>query len=78
VSHWYIRARDAGADQRRWLLRRRIAREYLRGVRVFRGWRVDGIDAQAVGADTLVDRRARDYAARVQPSGCQPMRPEAI
>ena len=31
---------------------------------MFCGWLADGIDARAVGADPLVDRRARDYAAR--------------
>jgi site-specific recombinase XerD len=33
-------------------------------VRLFCGWLTDGVDPQAVGADPLMDRRARDYAAR--------------
>ena len=31
---------------------------------MFCGWLTEGVDTQAVGADPLVDRRARDYAAR--------------
>jgi site-specific recombinase XerD len=52
----------------RWLdglpLAERTRREYLRWVRLFCGWLVEGMDARAVGADPLADRRARDYAAR--------------
>ena len=59
---------DALAGYERWVsglpLAERTRREYLRWVRVFCGWLADGIDRQAVGADPLVDRRARDYAAR--------------
>jgi site-specific recombinase XerC len=45
-------------------LAERTRREYVRWVRVFCDWLVDGVDVRAVGADPLVDRRARDYAAR--------------
>ena len=59
---------EALAGYERWLsglpLAERTRREYLRWVRVFCGWLTDGLDRQAVGADPLVDRRARDYAAR--------------
>jgi site-specific recombinase XerD len=59
---------EALAGYERWLaglpLAERTRREYLRWARVFCSWLVDGVDARAVGADPLVDRRARDYAAR--------------
>ena len=59
---------EALAGYERWLsglpLAERTRREYLRWVRLFCGWLTDGVDAQAVGADPLMDRRARDYAAR--------------
>ena len=59
---------EALAGYERWLsglpLAERTRREYLRWVRLFCGWLTDGLDRQAVGADPLVDRRARDYAAR--------------
>jgi site-specific recombinase XerD len=59
---------EALAGYERWLsglpLADRTRREYLRWVRVFCAWLVDGLDVRAVGADPLVDRRARDYAAR--------------
>ena len=59
---------DALAGYERWLaglpLAERTRREYLRWARLFCGWLDDGMDARSVGADPLVDRRARDYAAR--------------
>lgn len=42
----------------------RTRREYLRWVRLFCVWLADGMDVRAVGADPLVEPRARDYAAR--------------
>jgi integrase len=68
VSDAWRNPSEALAGYERWLaglpLAERTRREYLRWVRVFCGWLADGIDARAVGADPLVDRRARDYAAR--------------
>jgi integrase len=68
VSEAWRDPSEALAGYERWLaglpLAERTRREYLRWVRVFCGWLADGLDAQAVGADPLLDRRARDYAAR--------------
>ncbi len=59
---------EALAAYERWLvglpLAERTRREYTRWVRLYCGWLRDGIDERAVGADPLVDPRARDYAAR--------------
>ncbi len=59
---------EALAAYERWLtglpLADRTRRECARWVRVFCAWLVHGADVRAVGADPLVDARARDYAAR--------------